>query len=138
MSETMLKDLESRLDAMGDEMSRRGVAVPNELARTVGRTRRVLAWCGGGLGVAAAVVLAVVMLRAGAANPEPLANGDGPKAAPAASVAALSVAARKGDVATMPLGSAVGGHGGVSVRVPTVRRLDLFSAERLELLTKPD
>lgn len=135
MSETMLKDLESRLDAMGDEMSRRAVGVPEELTRTVGRGRRLLARCGGGLGVAAAVVLAVVMLRPGPVTPEPVANIEGAKAAPAMSVAALNVAARKGDVATMPLGSMAGGSG---VRIPAARRLDLFSAERLELLTKPD
>ncbi|MGH7131865.1 MAG: hypothetical protein ACREJO_07975 [Phycisphaerales bacterium] len=135
MSETMLKDLESRLDAMGDEMSRRAVGVPDELTRTVGRGRRVLAWCGGGLGMAAAVVLAVVTLRPGPVTPEPLANSEGPKAT---SVAALSAAARKGDVATMPLGSVVGGHGSAGVRVPAARRLDVLSAERLEFLTKPD
>ena len=132
MSETMLNDLESRLDAMGDEMSRRAVGVPGELTRTVGRGRRVLAWCGGGLGVAAAVVLAAVILRPGPTGSDPgttLAS----RPAPASSVGALSVAARKGDVATMPLGSIVGGGS-----VAPARRVDLFSAERLEQLIKPD
>lgn len=136
MSEQELAKLQERLDAMGDAMSRRVVALPAAVSKSVGRRAApalVVRWAMIGFGVAAAAGLAVTIFMV--ARPAPRPAGEPPLAATplgAPTMASLYVAARGGDPAAIAQPDRRSGARSDTV----VRALDAARPERLgKLLT---